>query len=82
MSDKQFVGNVKVIKTKYGEMIKIGISQKDFEKYQKNGWVNAIVKTKDGKGWMELDTFEPKKQEQTKIEMPPVPEADVNDLPF
>lgn len=76
-TNKTFIGNVKVIQTKYGEMVKIGISQKDFEKYQKNGWVNAIVKTKDGKGWMELDTFEPKKQQPAQASIP-----DANDLPF
>jgi len=61
---KKFVGNVKVINTQYGELIKIGISQQDFEKYQKNGWVNCLLKKgKEGKYYLELDEFVPEKKE-------------------
>ena len=66
MSEKQFVGNVKTVPTQYGEIIKLGIPQADFDKYVKNGWLNlSLKKAKSGKYYMEVDTFEPKKQEET-----------------
>lgn len=62
MSDKIFIGNVKVVNTKYGEMVKIGIPEKDFKAHVKDGWLNVVLKKgKDsGKHYLELDTFEPK----------------------
>jgi len=52
-----FVGQVKTIKTKYGDIIKIALGPNDFAKLDghKNdkGWVNLEVKTKrDGSHYM------------------------------
>ena len=43
--------------------------------YNKNGWVNVGIKTsKEGKYYVELDTFEPKpKDEQTEQDVPTAP---------
>jgi len=47
------------------------------KKHEKNGWTNLQVKTsKEGKYYIELDTFEPKEQPKAKQE--PVE----SDLPF
>jgi hypothetical protein len=63
---KKFVGNVKVINTKFGEMVKISISEKDFQENQKNGWVNAVLKkSKEGKYYLELDEWTPEKKESS-----------------
>jgi hypothetical protein len=49
-------------------------------KHDKNGWVNLQIKTsKEGKHYMELDTFEPKQQGQPQA---PTQKEEVNDLPF
>ena len=68
MADKTFVGNVKTVSTQYGELIKIGIPEADFQTHVKNGWLNVTLKKgKDsGKYYLELDTFEPKKKEEEK----------------
>lgn len=61
---KKFVGNVKVINTKFGEMLKISISEKDFQECQKNGWLNMLFKkTKDGRYYLENDDWTPEKAE-------------------
>lgn len=78
MSDKQFIGNVKEITTKYGTMLKIGISEREFVQHIKNGWVNMVLKqNKEGKHYLEVDAFEPK----AKVETVEVIDLG-NDLPF
>lgn len=79
MADKTFVGNVKATQTQYGELIKIGIPEKDFNAHVKNGWLNVVLKKgKDsGKYYLELDTFVPKQQDEPKQEAPKD-----SDLPF
>lgn len=81
MADKVFVGNVKVTNTQYGELIKIGIPEKDFTAYVKDGWLNVVLKKgKDsGKYYLELDTFVPKNKEEMQPTAPP-PKDD--GLPF
>ena len=60
MSDKKFIGIVKVIETKFGPLAKVGISKADFDKHQVNGWVNFMIKTnKEGKMYLEVDDWKP-----------------------
>lgn len=48
------------------------------KKHEKNGWTNLQVKTsKEGKYYIELDTFEPKQQE-----VKAVGQKEDSDLPF
>jgi hypothetical protein len=86
---KKFVGNVKVIKGKDWEIIKIGVSKEDFDKYQKNGWVNAVLKkSKKGKYYLELDEWTPEKKEashepKNRVTMEKEKHVDLSqDLPF
>ena len=49
------------------------------KQHAKNGWVNLQVKnSQGGKYYIELDTFEPKVQQQSPAQQP----EPVNDLPF
>ena len=51
------------------------------KKHEKNGWVNLSVKnSQGGKYYMELDTFEPKQQQQPQASTPT--EEVQQDLPF
>ena len=58
--------NVKVVKTQYGEIIKLGIN---YEKVGDNpinddGWINlAILTSKNGKKYAVVDTYRLKKTE-------------------
>lgn len=56
--EKQFAKgvNVKVIQTKYGEIIKVGVNtEKIFENQINNGWVNFdIKKSKTGTLYAEI----------------------------
>lgn len=62
MAERKFFGRVKTIETKFGELVKISFSRKDFEDNEKNGWVNCIFKTgKNGQKYLEIDTWEPTK---------------------
>jgi hypothetical protein len=86
---KKFVGNVKVINTKFGELVKISISVKDFDENQKNGWVNAVLKkSKEGKYYLELDEWTPEKKEashepKNRVTMDKEKQVDLSqDLPF
>ena len=63
-----------------GISIKVEDAVAFLKKHDKNGWVNLQIKnSQGGKPYMELDTFEPKKQGQPQ---PPVQKEEVNDLPF
>lgn len=72
--EKIFCGNGKIIKTQFGELVKISYSEKDLKTMLanlKNGWVNTVLKEKknkvDGKPthYVEIDNFEatPKQSE-------------------
>lgn len=80
VADKTFVGNVKVTNTQYGELIKIGIPEKDFNSHVKDGWLNVVLKKgkESGKYYLELDTFVPKKKDDEPQPEPPKKD----DLPF
>jgi RNA binding exosome subunit len=68
MSDEKiFCGSGKIIKTQFGEMVKMSYSEKDLQTMLanlKNGWVNTVLKEKknkvDGKPthYVEIDNFE------------------------
>lgn len=57
-----FIGNVKIIETQFGEIIKIGLSPDDrklLEQYQsQSGWVNINIMTNpQGKKYAVVDTY-------------------------
>ncbi len=89
--EKKFIGRIQQIQTKYGEMIKIGIPEKDFVQHIKNGWVNMVLKkSQKGGYYLEIDDFEPKekygtthtaKNEGQFVASKPIGEQD-NSLPF
>lgn len=66
--EKIYVGNGRVIKTQYGELMKLSFTAEDLEKMQNNldnGWINVVVKerrTPSEKGtthYLEVDTWKP-----------------------
>lgn len=62
MKDKVFLGRIKVITTRYGEMIKVSFGPKDLEilNEHKNeqGWSNWVLKdSQSGAKYMELDDW-------------------------
>jgi hypothetical protein len=62
MSDKIFVGKVTEKQTKFGNLIKIGLNEKDLQKLEDNlsqtGWVNLALKpSKKGGFYLEIDTY-------------------------
>ncbi len=73
MADKVYCGNGKVIKTQYGDMMKLSFSPDDIEKLvqrsketqDRGGWVNVVVKERrevSPKGmthYLEIDMWEP-----------------------
>lgn len=60
MKEQKFIGRVKVINTKYGELIKISLGPQDLSKV-KNGWINMILKKgKEGGYYMVEDEYEKK----------------------
>ena len=71
MSDqgqKIYCGNGRVIKTQYGELMKLSFTAEDLQKMQENlsnGWINVVVKerrTPSEKGtthYLEVDTWKP-----------------------
>lgn len=64
MEERQFANgiNVKVIETKYGELIKLGIHRESIlnNPYNERGWVNVVLKrSKAGNMYPEIDTFNP-----------------------
>lgn len=75
MADKIYCGNGKVIKTQYGDLMKLSLHPDDIEKLvnrskeTKGGWVNLVVKERrepSEKGmthYLEVDTWEPNQQD-------------------
>lgn len=83
MSDKtiNFVGQLKTIKTQYGDIIKVAIGPNDFEKLASNkndkGWVNLEIKSKrDGSHYM---AFQAPYEGSTKSK---VAVNETDDIPF
>lgn len=72
MEKQKFIGRVKTIQTKYGDMIKISLGPKDLEQV-KNGWINMILKkSKEGSYYLVEDTYEKKDSDSPKknIDLP------------
>lgn len=62
MQEKIFVGKVKTIQTKFGEMVGLGLSQQDREKLEQytnqEGWCNILIMTnREGKKYATIDTY-------------------------
>ena len=78
---KVFIGQVKKVQTKYGEMTKIAFGVKDVSTMQKHanqqGWSNWNLKeSKNGTFYLELDTWMPNTNPQSNDK------KEENDLPF
>lgn len=63
MTEKQFVGSTRVKTTKYGQIINLGLNQKDLDllksKLNDKGWVNIDLKSKkDGGFYAEIPTMD------------------------
>lgn len=58
---KIYVGKIEEKETQYGKIIKVGINEADIQKLTDNlserGWVNLVIKSRDGKSWMEVDNW-------------------------
>ncbi len=64
MAEREFANgiNVRAIDTKYGQLIKLGISKEGIlnNPYNDRGWVNIVLKTgKSGKMYAEIDNYNP-----------------------
>ena len=92
MSDEKiFCGSGKIIKTQYGEMVKMSYSEKDLQTMLanlKNGWVNTVLKEKknkvDGKPthYVEIDNFEAKASPETFKGKTIIDDIESDSLPF
>lgn len=72
MENKNFIGRVKEIPTKYGKITKLSFSPEDLKKVTESGWLNVVLKpAKNGSFYMVLDEYKPKPKEN-----------DSNDTPF
>lgn len=67
-NDKKYCGNAKVIKTQYGELMKISMTEADVKALQEsleNGWVNIVIKERRNPSptglthYLEVDTWKP-----------------------
>ena len=68
---------INVVKTKYGEIIKVGINLEEFSNNHINekGYINFdILTAKDGKKYAEINNFKPTSNLAT--------EAQIEDVPF
>lgn len=68
-SAKIYCGNGKVIKTQYGDLMKLSLTAEDVQKLQENlnnNWVNIVVKERREVSptglthYLEIDTWKPK----------------------
>jgi hypothetical protein len=71
MADKIYCGNGRVIKTQYGELMKLSFTEEDLQAMQdnlENGWINVVVKERrepSEKGtthYLEVDTWKPNQE--------------------
>ena len=74
---RQFVGKIKVIETKYGNIVKIALGPNDLEILASNrndkGWVNLEMKDKrDGGKYLQIqgEQLAPKQAVNTKEDYP------------
>lgn len=61
-----FIGKTKVVKTKFGEIVKIAFGPKDFEKFgelkNESGWLNLeLMSKRDGEKYLKVqEAYTPK----------------------
>ena len=61
-----FIGKTKVVKTKFGEIVKIAFGPKDFDKFvelkNESGWVNLeLMSKRDGEKYLKVqEAYTPK----------------------
>lgn len=77
-NDKTFVGKTTVVKTKFGEIVKVALGPQDFEVLQNNkndkGWVNLeIMDKRDGGKYIQI---------QGEYKAKAVGVNDTDDMPF
>lgn len=63
--------NIKAVKTKYGEIIKVGINLEEFANnpINEDGWINLdILTSRNGKKYAVVDTYKPAKKADKKAE--------------
>lgn len=67
-NDKKYCGNAKVIKTQYGDLMKISMTEADVQILQDsldNGWVNIVIKERRNPSptglthYLEVDNWKP-----------------------
>lgn len=86
MSEKQYCGRGKIIKTQYGTQLKLSLTAEDLAVMQEhldNGWVNIDVKKKRDENakfpyYLEVNTWKP--NQHNTPEPPPYDEEEP--LPF
>ena len=96
MTEKIYCGNGKSITTKYGDLMKLSLTQEDVQAITDNldnGWVNMVVnqRKEPSKGgmthYLTIDTWKPEqaKQQPQNEEIPqinPEEEVKVENIPF
>lgn len=95
MAEKIYCGNGRVIKTQFGELMKLSFTEEDLQAMQdnlSNGWVNVVVKERrepSEKGtthYLEVDTWKPNQEAESSKAAPAKPaqtnEVSAEDLPF
>lgn len=96
MADKIYCGNGRVIKTQFGELMKLSFTEEDLQSMQdnlSNGWVNVVVKERrepSEKGtthYLEVDTWKPNQDDGNSSKAAPAKpaqtdEVSAEDLPF
>jgi hypothetical protein len=94
--EKIYCGNGRVIKTQYGDLMKLSFTEDDLQKLTENldnGWVNVVVKERrepSEKGtthYLEVDTWKPNTDQggatkATSKTEGKTEEISVEDLPF
>ena len=85
MSEKIFIGKIQVKDTQYGEIIKVGFSEKDLETLAEHknerGWVNiSILNSKNGGKYGIIDTYQPAKPQAKPKTVGTEEYIDINDI--
>lgn len=90
-SDRKYCGNGKVIKTQYGELMKLSLTEADVQSLQEsldNGWVNIVVKERRNPSptglthYLEIDTWKPNEKDMDNKPAPAKKSAPAAKDPF
>ncbi len=85
--EKVYCGNAKIIKTQYGEMTKISMTEDDVKALQgnlDNGWVNLVIKERREPSaggmthYLEVDKWKPEPREGGESKSAPAKPAKAN----